>query len=176
MHPSSGAGDDAPAVSGSAPGHSPRSSRQTPRLLTRLHFFAGIICAPLILVAAATGLLYAVAPTVEQVNNHDMLTAAEQHGDAVSVSGQVAAAQERYPDLALAGIRLGDADETTRVLFNDPTLPESTLRAVFVDPYTGEITGDTTQYGSSAALPFRQWISDGHQEKAHTVKEERLKN
>jgi uncharacterized iron-regulated membrane protein len=116
----------------------------------------------LILVAAVTGLFYAVAPTVEQVNNHDMLIAPEQHGVAVPVSEQVATAQETYPDLALAGIRLGDADETTRVLFNDPGLPESTLRVVFVDPYTGEITGDTTQYGSSAALPFRQWISDGH--------------
>jgi uncharacterized iron-regulated membrane protein len=161
-HPSSGAGDDAPAPSGQASGRSPRNSRQTSRLLTRLHFFAGIICAPLILVAAVTGLFYAVAPTVEQVNNHDMLTAPEQHGVAVPVSEQVATAQETYPDLALAGIRLGDADETTRVLFNDPGLPESTLRVVFVDPYTGEITGDTTQYGSSAALPFRQWISDGH--------------
>ncbi|AGP31837.1 PepSY-associated TM helix domain-containing protein [Corynebacterium terpenotabidum] len=148
----------------SAAAPAPRPNRQTPRLLTRLHVFAGIFCAPFILVAAVTGLLYAVAPTVEQVAYHDMLTASatEEHPTAEPVSAQVATAQEKYPDLALAGIRLGDAEQTTRVLFTDPTLPESTLRAVFIDPYSGEVAGDSTQYGSSAALPLRQWLSEGH--------------
>lgn len=133
-------------------------------MLTRLHFFAGILCAPFILVAAVSGLLYAVAPTVEQVVYHDMLTATatDEHPTAEAVSAQVETAREKHPDLALAGIRLGDADETTRVLFTDPELPESTLRAVFIDPYSGDVKGDSTQYGSSASLPLRQWISDGH--------------
>lgn len=140
------------------------SGRQTTRLLTRLHFFAGIFCAPFILVAALSGLLYATAPTVEQIVYHDMLTAEPTAADPVEqpVGDLVTRAQELHPDLALAGVRLGNPDETTRVLFTDPTLPASTLRAVFLDPYSGEVKGDSTQYGSSASLPLRQWIDEGH--------------
>jgi uncharacterized iron-regulated membrane protein len=140
--------------------------RRQHSLLRRLHFFAGVLCAPLILVAAVTGLLYAVAPTVEQVTNRPMLTAEVPDGateaDRVPVSALVSTAQAAHPYLALAGVRIGDDDETTRVLFSDPDLPESTLRAVFLDPWTGEVTGDSTQYGSSGSLPLRQWIADGH--------------
>lgn len=160
--PSSGTGPVGPIAS--ATSGPPRRDRQSRRLLTRLHFFAGILCAPFILVAAVSGLLYAASPTVEQIVYHDMLTASatDAHPTADAVSAQVDTAQERHPDLALAGIRLGDADETTRVLFTDPALPESTLRAVFIDPYTGEVKGDSTQYGSAGALPLRQWIDEGH--------------
>lgn len=140
--------------------------QQTRRLIHRLHFFAGIVCAPLILIAAITGLLYAFSPTVEQVTNNDILTVSDSEaraaGNEVPVSQLVDTAQAEHPDLSLAGVRLGNADETTRVLFSDPDLPESTLQAVFLDPYTGEVKGDTTQYGSSASLPLRQWISQGH--------------
>lgn len=163
QHPSSGAGSAGATTPSTAP-RCDRRARQTPRLLTRLHVFAGLFCAPFILVAAVSGLLYAASPTVEQVVYHDLLTASAtaEHPTAEAVSTQVETAQERHPDLALAGIRLGDADETTRVLFTDPTLPESTLRAVFVDPYSGAVKGDSTQYGSSASLPLRQWIDEGH--------------
>jgi uncharacterized iron-regulated membrane protein len=146
--------------------HRQHQYRQQHSLLRRLHFFAGVLCAPLILVAAVTGLLYAVAPTVEQVMNRPMLTAEAPDGateaDRVPVSGLVSTAQAEHPDLALVGVRIGADDETTRVLFSDPDLPESTLRAVFLDPWTGEVTGDSTQYGSSGSLPLRQWIADGH--------------
>ncbi|MDN5682744.1 PepSY domain-containing protein [Corynebacterium glyciniphilum] len=149
------------------PPTSPRAAdRQQNHLLRRLHFFAGVVCAPLILVAAVTGLLYAFAPTVEQVTNHSMLTATAPDGtdgtEKLPVSELVATAQEEHPDLALSGVRIGGDGETTRVLFNDPGLPASTVQAVFLDPWTGEVKGDTTQYGSSASLPLRQWIAEGH--------------
>lgn len=135
-------------------------------LLKRLHFFAGVLCAPLILIASVTGLLYAFAPTVEQVMNHSMLTAEAPEGasagNRLPVSDLVDTAQAEHPDLALSGVRLGDNDETTRILFTDPELPESTVQAVFLDPWTGEVTGDTTQYGSAGSLPLRQWIAEGH--------------
>lgn len=140
-----------------------RNPSQALRLLHRLHFFAGIICAPLIFIAALTGLVYAFSPTVENISNQEMLTVTKSaDSTALPVREQVSIAQELHPDLDLSGVRLGDDSSTTRVLFADETLAESTVRAVFVDPYTGEITGDTTQYGSSAALPFRQWVSQGH--------------
>lgn len=133
-----------------------------PRLLKRLHFFAGVLCAPLILVAAVTGFLYAVSPTVERIVHHDLLTATVQDAPTAPVSDQVTAARAEFPDLPLAGVRLGEDDETTRVLLDDADLPESTTRAVFVDPYSGEVVGDSTQYGSSGALPLRHWLSQGH--------------
>lgn len=140
--------------------------QQTRLLIHRLHFFAGIVCAPLILVAAITGFAYEFSPTVEQVTNSSILTVSDSEaraaGNEVPVSQLVDIAQAEHPDLPLAGVRLGNENETTRVLFSDPDLPESTLQAVFLDPYTGEVKGDTTQYGSSASLPLRQWISQGH--------------
>lgn len=140
-----------------------RNPSQALRLLHRLHFFAGIICAPLIFIAALTGLVYAFSPTIENISNQEMLTVTKSaDSTALPVREQVSIAQELHPDLDLSGVRLGDDSSTTRVLFADETFAESTVRAVFVDPYTGEITGDTTQYGSSAALPFRHWVSQGH--------------
>lgn len=111
----------------------------------------------MIFIAALTGLVYAFSPTIENISNQEMLTVTKSaDSTALPVREQVSIAQELHPDLDLSGVRLGDDSSTTRVLFADETLAESTVRAVFVDPYTGEITGDTTQYGSSAALPFRQ--------------------
>ncbi len=55
-----------------------------------------------------------------------------------------------------------EAGATTRVMFADDTLPESTTRAIFVDPATTEIRGDLPVYGTSGALPLRHWISDLH--------------
>jgi len=56
-----------------------------------------------------------------------------------------------------------DPQETTRVLFDDPTAPNSSYtHAVFVDPVDLHITGELQQYGGSRALPFRTWASNGH--------------
>ncbi|BAU96654.1 uncharacterized iron-regulated membrane protein [Corynebacterium suranareeae] len=134
---------------------------QALRLLHRLHFFAGVICAPLILIAALTGLVYSFAPTIENLSNQKLLTV-EVEDTRLPVSELVDIAQQHHPDLPVTGVRIGDETSTTRVLFADDQLPESTVHAVFINPYSGEITGDTTQYGSSAALPFRHWISQGH--------------
>ncbi|MFD5868718.1 PepSY-associated TM helix domain-containing protein [Corynebacterium sp. NPDC060344] len=154
----SGARSDAPADAGTGTSN----GAGVRRMLLRLHFFAGIVCAPLIMIAAVTGLAYAFAPTAETLVYRSAMTATGE-GETKPVSEIVGIAQREHPDLALAGVRLDDGpDATVRVLFDDPALPESTLRAVFVDPRSGEVTGDMTQYGSSAALPLRQWISEGH--------------
>lgn len=123
-----------------------------------------MICAPFIFVAALTGLVYAAAPTLEQVVYHDVLTAEapSEGSEPLPVSGLVATAQSVHPDLTLSGVRIGAEGEATRVLFKDSQLPASTVRAVIVDPFSGEVKADTTQYGSSASLPLRKWISDGH--------------
>lgn len=133
------------------------------QLLLRLHFYAGILVGPFILIAAVSGGLYALAPTIEQaVYSHELRAPV---GDTqLPLGDQIRAAQAHAgSDAALTAVRPApEAGSTTRVMFADPALGASESRAVFVDPATGEIRGDLTAYGSSGALPLRTWISNLH--------------
>lgn len=131
--------------------------------LSRLHKFAGVIIAPFLIVAALSGFLYALAPTFEPWIYHDEVTATAQ-GSPRSLDEQIAAAQRQHPDGTLVRVEPSeDPQETTRVLFDDSTAPNSSYtHAVFVDPVDLHITGELQQYGGSRALPFRTWASNGH--------------
>lgn len=134
-------------------------------LVLRLHFYAGVLVAPFILVAAVTGGLYAVAPQVEQV-----VYAHELHvrpaAAPVPLADQVAAALvARGPgsEADLVAVRPAPTPgDTTRVLFSDPSLRESYRQAVFVDPGSGEVVGQLPVYGTSGAMPLRGWLSELH--------------
>ncbi|WP_308166878.1 PepSY-associated TM helix domain-containing protein [Nocardia albiluteola] len=131
-------------------------------LAMRLHFYAGVFVAPFILIAALTGALYAIAPTLEQVVNHSLLHV-NSTGTVRPLSDQVAAGVATEPKLALAAVDPAQrAGDTTRVLFTDPSLGESEQRAVFVDPVTARPVGTTVVYGSSGSLPLRTWIDQLH--------------
>ena len=129
--------------------------------LLRLHFYAGILAAPFLLVAAVTGGLYAVTPQLEQA-----LYPRELHVPAVAeplpLSVQVDAAVKATGALPVSVRPAPGPEDTTRVLFADPSLGESTYRTIFVDPGTAEIRGDLPTYGSSGSLPVRAWISTLH--------------
>jgi uncharacterized iron-regulated membrane protein len=130
--------------------------------LLRLHFYAGILAGPFLLVAAVSGGLYAITPQLEQA-----LYAKELHVPAVAnplpLSAQVKAAIGSAGGATPVTVRPAPgAEDTTRVLFADPSLGESEYRTIFVNPGTGEIRGDLTTYGSSGALPVRAWISNLH--------------
>ena len=131
--------------------------------VSRLHKFAGVIIAPFLIVAALSGLLYALAPTFEPWIYHDEVTATAQ-GSPRSLDEQIAAAQRQHPDGTVVRVEPSeDPQETTRVLFDDPTAPNSSYtHAVFVDSVDLHITGELQQYGGSRALPFRTWASNGH--------------
>lgn len=129
-------------------------------LATRLHFYAGVLVAPLLVVAAVTGALYALAPTVEKWFYRDVLTV--DSGDvALPLDQQITAARSAFPDLDATGLRPpATATESTRVYFADPGLAEDMLRAVFVDPYTGQVLGDLpTWFGY---LPVSTWLDGLH--------------
>ncbi|GAA1098377.1 putative integral membrane protein [Tsukamurella sp. TY48] len=128
----------------------------------RLHFYAGLLVGPFILIAAISGGLYAAAPTVERFVYADELTAATS-GPAQPLTVQVAAAQAAKPDLIVKGIRPAEeAGKTTRVLFTDPALTDDRDLAVFVDPASGRVQGALPVYGSVEALPIRFWIDRLH--------------
>lgn len=140
---------------------SPRRGGIRP-LLVRLHFYAGILVGPFLLLTALTGFLYALAPQIENALYHETMFV-ESSGTTVPISRQVAAARERQPEGTLLAVRpaIGPGD-TTRVLFGVPGLGESERLAVFVNPGNAEVTGELVAYGSSGALPFRTWLSNLH--------------
>ncbi|MCF8570361.1 PepSY domain-containing protein [Gordonia sp. HY002] len=134
------------------------------RMLHRLHFYAGVLVAPFLLVAAVTGALYALAPSIENVVYRDQLHTSET-GQSQSLAAQVQAAQATLPDLSVSAVRPpADPGATTAVVFDDPTLGESVRRAVFVDPVTARTLGDLPVYGSAFALPVRQWLDHLHRD------------
>ncbi|MGP4001968.1 PepSY-associated TM helix domain-containing protein [Streptomyces sp. 8N706] len=131
-------------------------------LVLRLHFYAGLLIAPFLLVAAVTGLLYAASYQIEKVVYADELTVPVGR-ETVPLSRQVEAALKAHPDGTLTAVWPSAEDgATTRVLLSDPSVDEDTSLAVFVDPYTAEVRGALESYGGSGALPFRAWISELH--------------
>lgn len=134
-------------------------------LLLRLHFYAGVFVGPFILIAAASGALYAIAPSLEQVvYKHELrapITSAH-----LSLGEQIGAAMEHVGDdagVTLSAVRPApEPGDTTRVMYRDDGLGESESRAVFVDPGSGEIRGDLTVYGTSGSLPLRTWVDHLH--------------
>lgn len=133
-------------------------------LVLRLHFLAGLFVAPFILVAAVSGGLYAITPQVDRFVHGDLL-AVDRVEDPLPLADQVAAATATQDSDDLVAVRPAPtAEGTTRVLFDDGTLGESTTRAVFVHPGTGEVLGTELTYGTSGALPVRTWVDLLHRQ------------
>ncbi|GGW46512.1 peptidase [Streptomyces lucensis JCM 4490] len=134
-------------------------------LVLRLHFYAGLLVAPFLLLTAVTGLLYAGSFQAEKlVYGHELTVPAGERE--LPVSAQVAAARKAHPGGAVAAVRPSpEAGATTRVLLSgvEGVGPGHTL-AVFVDPYTGAVRGALEQYGSTGALPLRTWIGELHRD------------
>jgi uncharacterized iron-regulated membrane protein len=125
------------------------------RLFWRLHFWAGLITAPIVLFAAFTGLIYVFTPQIEAWRHAD-LDQVPVGAQRVSLDAQVAAAQAALPGqqlrYAVPGFAPGD---TTQVVFqplaskhaghggapmvHDHGLPMGTI--VYVNPYTGAVVG-----------------------------------
>ncbi|MEV0211509.1 PepSY-associated TM helix domain-containing protein [Streptomyces sp. NPDC050788] len=146
----------------------PSPSRWAPLrpLVLRLHFYAGVLVAPFLLVAAVTGFLYAGSFQAEKLVYAHELTVARVGDTELPISDQVAAARKSRPEGTVSAIRPApEADATTRVLLSGVkgVDPDHSL-AVFVDPYTGEVRGALEQYGSSGALPLRTWIDEFHRD------------
>ncbi|PCN48191.1 peptidase [Curtobacterium sp. 'Ferrero'] len=136
------------------------------QLLLRLHFSAGLFVGPFILVAALSGAVYALGPTIEQGLYRHELTAPSTAA-AKPLADQIDAAQAyidaHHPEDTLAAVRPApEQGATTRVMYAEAGLMDSQDRAVFVDPGTAEVRGDLLVYGTSGSLPFRTWISTFH--------------
>ncbi|GAA1536119.1 PepSY domain-containing protein [Dactylosporangium maewongense] len=130
-------------------------------LLTRLHFYAGILVAPLLVIAALTGLLFVFTPQLDSIVYDKELHAARVGpGLPKPLSEQVAAAIAAHPTGTFSTVIPASApDATTKVVFMVPELGEK-QETVYVDPYTGEIRGQlVTWWGST---PLTTWLDDFH--------------
>ncbi|MFF0448366.1 PepSY-associated TM helix domain-containing protein [Streptomyces sp. NPDC004609] len=133
-------------------------------LVLRIHFYAGLLIAPLLLVAATSGLLYALSFQAEKiVYRHELTVPAGER--TLPLSEQIEAARKARPDGTVTAVWPGSEEgATTRVLMNAPGVDEDKSLAVFVDPYTAEIRGELPSYGSSGALPLRSWLDSLHRD------------
>jgi uncharacterized iron-regulated membrane protein/deferrochelatase/peroxidase EfeB len=133
------------------------------QLLLRLHFYAGVFVAPLLLVSALTGLAYALSFQIEDFLYDDLRTV-PVGDERLPVAAQVEAAAGAHPEWTVIAVRPADgAEDATGVVMDDGVVRETSTNAVvYVDPYTGEVLGDSTTYGSSQAGPVREWVSVLH--------------
>jgi uncharacterized iron-regulated membrane protein len=131
-------------------------------LIRRLHFYAGILIAPFVLIAAISGGLYALAPTAEQIVYRHLLHT-DSAGPPQTIAAQLASVRDRHPGAVVTGVEpAAGGSETTRVYLADDRVGEWERRTVFVDPQTTEVLGDSVTYGSAGALPMRTWIGGLH--------------
>ncbi|MER5428281.1 PepSY domain-containing protein [Streptomyces sp. NPDC002588] len=155
--------DEAPEAA-PAPAPKPRGPWAPLRpLVLRLHFYAGLLVAPFLLVAALTGFLYATSFQAEKLVYAHELTVPV--GDTkLPISEQVDAARKAHPEGTVSAVRPSPEDDaSTRVMLSGVKGVDAThTLAVFVDPYTGKVRGALEQYGSTGALPLRTWISEFH--------------
>ncbi|MCX4693679.1 PepSY domain-containing protein [Streptomyces sp. NBC_01408] len=130
-------------------------------LFLRLHFYAGLLIAPLLFLAATTGLLYAGSWQAEKILYADELTVARVGDEVRPLSAQVEAARGAAPKGEVLSVwPAPDAEATTRVVMESPGLAEGETLTVFVDPYTAEVRGQLATVGD--ALPLRAWLSEFH--------------
>jgi uncharacterized iron-regulated membrane protein len=129
-------------------------------LLTRLHFYAAILVAPFLVIAALTGLAYAFTPQLDRFVYADEMRVEQAAGPPRPLSEQVRAARDAHPEGAVATVVPPTSEvETTRVVLDVPEL-DPKQRTVYVDPYTNRVTGAlTTDFGST---PVTTWLGELH--------------
>jgi uncharacterized iron-regulated membrane protein len=93
----------------------PAASRY--RFFWRMHFWSGLITAPIVLFAAVTGLIYVLSPQIEEVLYRQLDTVVPS-GGANPLDAQIAAARKAVPDLPIRRVIVGSQPEqSTQVLF-----------------------------------------------------------
>lgn len=132
-------------------------------LAMRIHFYIGFFVGPFLLIAALSGIFYALTPQIESRLYAPQLYN-DSTGPVLPLKQQIMAAQAIAPSKAsLSAVRPSPTEgENTRVLFNVAGLQASERLAVFVDPVTAQTHGVMTVYGTSGVLPLRTWLDQFH--------------
>jgi len=140
------------------------------RTFWRLHFWAGLLTAPIVLFAAFTGLLYALTPQIEAAVHADV-DRVPVGPTLATLDAQLAAAQAARGGAApRAIVPAHGAGETTQVFFAAPPSPHAGHgvaaehdhglpqgRIVYVNPYTAQVVGDLAEMER-----FKTWSKKLH--------------
>ncbi|GHB01932.1 PepSY-associated TM helix domain-containing protein [Modicisalibacter luteus] len=122
-----------------------RDANDLYRAVWRWHFYAGLVALPFLILLAATGALYLFKDEVEQWWYADMLQVEAQSTAPVSAQAQLDAALTAQPGEAFRYVTPAAPDLATEV---DIRTADGGKRAVYVDPYTGDVTGTLPYRGS----------------------------
>jgi uncharacterized iron-regulated membrane protein len=143
--------DDAtePSPAGGSDGSSSRQWRS----LWRVHFYSGMFALPFILLMAITGLVILYTDPIQQLTEGDVRSVTASSVDYMSFDEQAAAVQAAFPDGTVLDLTPpADRGSSTRFFVDDGTV--NGLHA-FVDPYTGEVLGDSKPGGGVIGLANR---------------------
>lgn len=153
------------ATVGARPRHRPSTGTTLRLLARRVHFVAGAVVAPFLLLLCLTGLGYVFSPQIHDGLYHSQLYVHRVDGTPAPVSEQVAAALTAHPEASVRAVVPPAApDRTTQVVLAVPGLAadggNAPARTVYVDPYTNYINGELTTVGGR--LPANTWLRDLH--------------
>jgi len=120
------------------------------RSLVFLHRWSGIIAAALLIVAGITGSALAFRGELDRWLNREMLVVTPQ-GQALGADALMTRVQQRYPDAVISSVTRGAQADSAWMLFlskppsgrggGEMRAPPFSPAIVYVDPYSGEITG-----------------------------------
>lgn len=116
------------------------TSSRTWRSAWRVHFYAGIFSMPILILFSLTGLVILYTDVVNDAQFGDLYRASSVE-QTVTLDDQRAAVAEAYPDWSIDSVTPPDEPGRTTV-FGISTDEGETFRNAYVDPATGEVTGD----------------------------------
>ncbi|UUZ58646.1 PepSY-associated TM helix domain-containing protein [Nocardioides sp. B-3] len=126
------------------------------RAFWRWHFYAAFSVAPVLLVPAATGLIYLFRFQLEPLINADLMKISAPSADSIQqpYANQLAAVSRTFPDADVVSMTEPRSSDRSTVF--SLAMPDGSTRDVFVNPYGAEVLGsldpDTTVSGYAVRI------------------------
>ncbi|MFD9890032.1 PepSY-associated TM helix domain-containing protein [Amycolatopsis sp. NPDC059027] len=140
---------------------SPGLSTTIQTVARRVHFLAGILVAPFLVVLCLTGLVYVFSPQIHENLYRSDLFVNRAEGTPRSLTDQIRAALTAHPESKLKSVVTAPSpDRTTRIVLSVPGPAGTPDRTVFVDPYTGYLNGELSTVENR--LPANTWLRQLH--------------
>ena len=122
------------------------------RSVWRIHFYSGMFAMPFLLLMAITGLVILYTQPIEDLSQAD-IRLVDRGDQMMSFDTQAAAVATAYPDAVLGDLTPPAAsNRATRFFVDDGS---GAGLHVFVDPYRGEVLGDSKPGGGIVGLANR---------------------
>lgn len=126
------------------------------RAFWRWHFYASFLVAPVLLILAVTGLIYLFRFQLEPLINADLMKVEAPSASSIQqpYANQLAAVEREFPDASI--VSMAEPRSEGRSTVFSVTMPDESVRDVFVNPYGAEVLGslnpDTTLSGYAVRI------------------------